>query len=90
MAREPGGTPARVPTGSPPTSPGGWGPYLWAPDCATGLANGTGYCYVVGDYQADQVHPAAGALEKITSMLHERFLREPWYRREATGAAGRR
>lgn len=68
----------------------GWGPYLWAPDCATGLTNGTGTCYVVGDYQADQVHPAAGALEKITSMIHERFLREPWYRRQATGPAGGR
>ena len=68
----------------------GWGPCLWAPDCATGLANGTGTCYVADDYQADQVHPAAGALEEITSMLHERFLREPWYRRAATGAAGGR
>jgi hypothetical protein len=59
----------------------GWGPYLWAPDCATGLANGAGRCYVVGDYQPDHVHPAAGALEKITTMLHERLLREAWYRR---------
>jgi hypothetical protein len=68
----------------------GWGPYLWAPDCATGLTNGTGRCYVAGDYQADNVHPAAGALEKITAMIHERFLREPWYRREAAGSAGGR
>lgn len=60
------------------------------PDCATSPTNDSGYCYVAGDYQADQVHPAAGALDKITSMIHERFLREPWYRREAAGAAGSR
>jgi hypothetical protein len=59
----------------------GWGPYLWAPDCATGLTNGTGYCYVAGDYQADAIHPAAGALDKIATMIHARFLREAWYRR---------
>lgn len=59
----------------------GWGPYLWAPACATGLTNGTGYCYVAGDYQADAIHPAAGALDKIARMIHARFLREAWYRR---------
>ncbi len=67
-----------------------WGPYLWVPDCATGVTNGTGRCYVVGDYQADAVHPAAGALEKITSMIHERFLREPLSWRVATGSVGNR
>lgn len=59
----------------------GWGPYLWAPDCATGVTNGSGFCYLPGDYQADAVHPASGALDKIARMIHARFLREAWYRR---------
>lgn len=65
----------------------GWGPYLWAPDCATGVTNGSGSCYVPGDYQADAVHPAAGALDKIARMIHARFLREAWYRRAPAGGA---
>lgn len=59
----------------------GWGPYLWAPDCALGVVNGSGVCYRRTDYQADGVHPAAGALEKVSTMLHERLRREDWYRR---------
>ena len=59
----------------------GWGPYLWAPDCATGVTNGSGVCYDSTDFVADGVHPAAGARAKISRMLHERLLEEPWYRR---------
>jgi hypothetical protein len=59
----------------------GWGPYLWAPDCATGVTNGSGVCYDLSDFVADGVHPAAGARAKISRMLHERLLEEPWYRR---------
>lgn len=59
----------------------GWGPYLWAPDCALGVVNGSGVCYRRTDYQADGVHPAARALEKVSTMLHERLRREDWYRR---------
>jgi hypothetical protein len=51
----------------------GWGPYLWAPDCAVGISNGSGVCYRRTDYQADGVHPAAGALEQVSTMLHERL-----------------
>lgn len=59
----------------------GWGPYLWAPDCATGIRNGSEVCYVREDYVADGVHPARGALDKVTAMLHARLLRHGWYRR---------
>jgi hypothetical protein len=47
----------------------GWGPYLWAPNCASGRTNGSGVCYDRTDYQADGVHPAAGALEKMPRVL---------------------
>lgn len=58
----------------------GWGPYLWAPDCASGRTNGSGVCYNRDDYKADGVHPAAGALDKITWLLHGRFSQDDWYR----------
>lgn len=32
------------------------------------------------DYQSDGIHPAAGAGAKIATMIHERFLEQPWYR----------
>lgn len=59
----------------------GWGPYLWAPDCATGMTNGGGICYTRDDYVDDGVHPGPGARQKISALLHARFLREAWYRR---------
>jgi len=37
----------------------GWGPYLWAPDCAAGVQNVGGVCYVRSDYVSDGVHPSA-------------------------------
>ncbi|MEM9461440.1 MAG: hypothetical protein AAGF11_45170 [Myxococcota bacterium] len=57
----------------------GWGPYIWAPDCSSGQRNGSEVCYDREDYQADGVHPAAGALDKIAWMIHEHFLGEGWY-----------
>lgn len=59
----------------------GWGPYLWAPDCASGTTNGSGTCYVRTDYVEDGVHPGPGARQKISNLLHDRWLREAWYRR---------
>jgi hypothetical protein len=59
----------------------GWGPYLWAPDCATGVTNGSGVCYELSDFVEDGVHPAAGARAKISHMLHQRLLTQSWYRR---------
>jgi hypothetical protein len=59
----------------------GWGPYIWAPDCASGVTNGSGACYVRSDYVADGVHPSRGALDKVSAMIHARLLRHAWYRR---------
>jgi hypothetical protein len=59
----------------------GWGPYLWAPDCSTGVSNGGGVCYVREDYVADGVHPSASARAKVSALLHARFRQESWYRR---------
>jgi len=58
----------------------GWGPYIWAPDCDTGLTNANDVCYIRNDYREDGVHPATGALNKISHMLHEHFLQYDWYR----------
>lgn len=62
----------------------GWGPYIWAPDCATGLTNGGGICYERADYQADGVHPAEGARRKISGLLHLRLREHGWYRPPGT------
>ena len=59
----------------------GWGPYLWAPDCATGVRNGGGICYVREDYVADGVHPSAAGQAKVSGLLHERLRQHAWYRR---------
>jgi hypothetical protein len=59
----------------------GWGPYLWAPDCATGVSNGGGVCYVRADYVADGVHPADSGRAKVSALLHARFREHAWYRR---------
>lgn len=58
----------------------GWGPYLWAPDCASGLTNGSGVCYERSDYQGDGIHPAQGARDKISQLLHERLSQFEWYK----------
>lgn len=57
----------------------GWGPYIWAPDCADGINNASGVCYVESDLQADGTHPAQGARDKIAQMIHDRFLQHAWY-----------
>jgi hypothetical protein len=59
----------------------GWGPYIWAPACSTGVHNGAGLCYTREDYRDDGVHPSAAGEQKIARLLHERFRREAWYRR---------
>jgi hypothetical protein len=59
----------------------GWGPYIWAPDCASGVQNGGGICYLRNDYVEDGVHPAAGGRAKVSALLHARLLEEEWYRR---------
>jgi hypothetical protein len=59
----------------------GWGAYLWAPDCATGITNGSGLCYERIDYQRDGVHPSPEGESKIALTMHERLMQESWYRR---------
>jgi hypothetical protein len=59
----------------------GWGAYLWAPDCGTGVSNGAGLCYVRNDYVEDGVHPSSSGRAKIAQAMHERMRQEPWYRR---------
>ncbi len=59
----------------------GWGPYLWAPDCDSGVTNDSGICYVRTDYVDDGVHPSDAGRAKIAALIHERFTRDAWYRR---------
>jgi hypothetical protein len=58
----------------------GWGPYLWAPSCDTGITNGGGVCCDRQDYVADGVHPSASGQAKVSALIHARWLREGWYR----------
>lgn len=58
----------------------GWGPYIYAPPCASGQTNGSSICYEKTDYLRDGVHPAQGARDKISMLLHQRFSQEAWYR----------
>lgn len=58
----------------------GWGPYLWAPACATGVTNASGICYDRADYVDDGVHPAASGRAKVSRLLHSRFRQHAWYR----------
>ncbi len=59
----------------------GWGPYLWAPACTTGITNKAGVCYDRQDYVADGVHPAPTGRAKVSGLIHGRLLQESWYRR---------
>ena len=59
----------------------GWGPYLWAPSCDTGITNGGGVCYDRADYVEDGVHPAPSGRAKMSALLHGRLSREAWYSR---------
>ncbi len=58
----------------------GWGPYLWAGDCAGGVRNGGGVCYDRADYVEDGVHPSAAGQGKVSGLIHARFRRDAWYR----------
>lgn len=58
----------------------GWGPYIWAPPCSSGQTNGSDLCYTLADYLRDGVHPAQGARDKVSLLLHRRFSQEAWYR----------
>ncbi len=59
----------------------GWGPYLWAPDCVSGVRNGGDVCYVRDDYVADGVHPSSTGEAKASGLLHQRLRQHTWYRR---------
>lgn len=59
----------------------GWGPYLWAPACGGGELNAGGVCYDRADYLEDGVHPAPSGRGKMSGLLHQRWLKEAWYRR---------
>lgn len=58
----------------------GWGPYLWAPPCASGETNAGGVCYERSDYVEDGVHPSTSGRLKIAALIHRRFLEHAWYR----------
>jgi len=58
----------------------GWGPYVWAPDCASGTTNGGGICYVRADFMDDGYHPSTTAMDKISGLLDARFRQHAWYR----------
>jgi hypothetical protein len=59
----------------------GWGPYIWAPECATGVTNATGMCYNRADYMSDGVHPTPAGELRIAAAIHARFRQFAWYRR---------
>jgi len=58
----------------------GWGGYLWAPACSTGMTSATGTCYDREDFVADGVHPSNAGQAKISAILHARFREHAWYR----------
>ncbi len=59
----------------------GWAAYLWAPSCASGITNAGGICYNREDFVDDGVHPSSAGQQKISQLLHERFMKEAWYAR---------
>lgn len=59
----------------------GWGPYIWAPGCDTGVTNASGVCWDRTDFVDDGVHPSSAGRAKVARMAHERFTKEAWYRR---------
>lgn len=59
----------------------GWGPYLWAPDCGSGVTNGGGVCYERGDYVLDGVHPSDSGERKMSALIHAHLRTHAWYRR---------
>ncbi len=59
----------------------GWGPYLWAPACSTGVMNKGNVCYDRADYVNDGVHPSGLGEAKVSQLIHARFSAEAWYKR---------
>ncbi|MEX0685830.1 MAG: T9SS type A sorting domain-containing protein [Balneolales bacterium] len=59
----------------------GWGPYIWAPSCYSGINNGLGYCYERDDYVNDGVHPSDSGRFKIAQMWHLKLSEYDWYRK---------
>ena len=59
----------------------GWGAYLWAPSCSTGITNGGGVCYDRADFVNDGVHPSASGQAKVSGLLHAAFMDTDWYAR---------
>jgi len=59
----------------------GWGPYLWAPACSTGVTNRGSVCYDRADYVADGIHPSPLGEAKTSRLIHARLLTQAWYRR---------
>jgi hypothetical protein len=46
----------------------GWGGYLWAPACSSGVTNAD-ICYVREDHANDRVHPSATGQGKVSAIL---------------------
>jgi hypothetical protein len=58
----------------------GWGPYIWAPTCSSGMTNGGGLCYERSDFVADGVHPSTAGIQKVGALIHRHFSTAAWYR----------
>lgn len=59
----------------------GWGAYLWALPCGSGVVTAVGLCYERSDFVADGVHPSPVGEAKTSTLMHQRFLAFSWYRR---------
>ena len=59
----------------------GWGPYIWAPACNSGIVNGKGYCYERNDFAADAIHPSSAGEVKVARMWHMKLSQYQWYRK---------
>lgn len=59
----------------------GWGPYLWAPECNTGIVNGNGFCYERSDFVQDAIHPTSTGEVKVAKMWHIKLSQYQWYRK---------
>jgi len=59
----------------------GWGPYIWAPACSSGIVNGKGFCYERSDFVQDAIHPASSGEVKVAKMWHMKLSQYQWYRK---------
>jgi len=57
----------------------GWGPYLWAPACRSGIVNGKGFCYERSDFVQDAIHPTSAGEVKVAKMWHMKLSQYQWY-----------